>query len=209
MKKLSALIMIVNVCHVSAMAQRIRHHAYTTYYNASKHEPDSVSWDVTSVMLSNDAIATPGPFKVDPKINSCAKPNDYISPGYTVGLLFSWKNAACNLTDQVECLYMSNALPVNSRCYNSDWQAIDDYERSLAVKDKIHVIAGGWGSMLESTRSGLTIPKRIWKAVYADGRWTVWIVDNTANAVGHDYRYWLSTVEQLNAITGLNLQNSH
>ncbi|HVS93305.1 MAG TPA: DNA/RNA non-specific endonuclease [Mucilaginibacter sp.] len=209
MKKLSVLIMIINVWQVPAIAQRIHHHGYTTYYNASKHEPDSVSWDLTSTMLTNDNVPTPGPFKVDPKINACAKPNDYISPGYTTGLLFSWKNAACSPTDQAECLYMSNALPVNIKCYNSDWHTIEEYERSLAVKGKIHVIAGGWGSMPESTRAGLTIPKRLWKAVFADGHWTVWIVDNTANAVGHDYRYWLSTVEQLNAITRLNLQNSN
>jgi DNA/RNA endonuclease G (NUC1) len=209
MKRLFVLMVVICALQLSANAQRIRHHGYITYYNASKHEPDSVSWDVTPAMLTNETVATPGPLKVDPRITACAKPDDYTCPGYSIGLLFGWKNTACNPTDQAECLYMSNALPQNALCYNSDWQTIEEYERSLAVKGKIHVVAGGWGSMPESTKAGLTIPKRLWKAIYADGRWTVWIVDNTTNSVGHDYRYWLNTVEELNAITGLNLQNSN
>lgn len=207
MKKLFFLV-IISAFQLTASAQRVRHHGYITYYNATRREPDSVSWDLTPGMVSGQPVANHGSFKMDPRVYNCAAPGDYERPGYCIGLLFNQKDASGNVADSSECLYMSNALPQNIKCNGSDWQTIEDYVRTLAAKEKVHVVAGGWGSMAETTKGGLSIPERLWKAVYTDGRWLVWIVDNTDVAVGHDYRYWFSTLDQLNAITRLNLQNS-
>lgn len=204
MRKLYLLSLFLCIFQL-AVAQRVRHRSYTVYYNASKHEPDSVSWNLDALMISCTPAERSKVFKADVKIASCAKPGDYDNNRYVAGLLFNPGNIACNNIDAAESYFMSNALPMNNICNTGDWLEIEKYERLLAATGKIHVIAGGWGALPESTKAGLTIPAKLWKAIYAEGHWLVWIVDNTAESTGHDYKYWMKPVSLLNSITTLNL----
>ena len=109
MKRVIFLIIMVYAIHLQG--QTVKHHSYTTYYDASKGEPDSVSWQLTPAMVSCTNPGRQDMFKQDPDIPGSTKPQDYKGSGYDQGHMFPFADAECDATDRFECFYMSNMLP--------------------------------------------------------------------------------------------------
>lgn len=203
MKKL-ILCLAISAAAIVGHAQRIVHHHYVTYYNATTKEPDSVVWDVTPDMVSCPRVTRHDHFQADPDISDCATPHDYTNSHYDKGHLFNYADAECDSVDRIECFYMSNMLPQVHAFNAGDWETVEKYERGLAGQSTIHIIAGGIGS-LGQTPGGVNIPEKMWKAIYANGAWTCWIMDNKSSSTHHELTFWEVPVASFDQQTGLQL----
>jgi DNA/RNA endonuclease G (NUC1) len=204
MKKLLILTLAICFFQLNANAQRVVHAHYITYYNPSKKEPDSVSWNLSSSMVICEREIRKDMFLPDPSIPGCATKSDYTNSGYSKGHLFNWDEAKCDGGSVGECFYMSNMLPQNQPFNAGDWGTVERYERKLAQSQNLHIIAGGSGS-LGKTMGGVNIPDHFWKAIYANGKWTCWSMPNNSSSVGHDYTHWQIPIGQFDTLTGLKL----
>jgi DNA/RNA endonuclease G (NUC1) len=171
----------------------IRHHSYKTYYDSALREPDSVAWDLTPEMVSCTSQTRKNAFRTDPLIKGSASPNDYLNSGYDKGHLFSYDDAQCNETDKVECFYMSNMLPQVHSFNAGDWKVLEMQERIFAKTQRLHIVAGGYGS-LGKLKAGENIPAYMWKAILIDRKYVVWIMPNQKTSTGHAYSRWLTTI---------------
>ncbi len=100
---------------------------------------------------------------------------------------------------------MTNMLPQYHSFNTGDWKKLEMREQKLAKTKKLHIIAGGIGS-IGHLPAGENIPKYMYKAIYMNGSWRVWIMLNDPTSKGHDIdRMWGSTIANLNTQTGLHL----
>jgi DNA/RNA endonuclease G (NUC1) len=187
-----------------ANAQVVKHHSFTTYYNAKTREPDSVAWNLTPAMCSCTPQVRKDAFAQDKQIPGSATPADYANSGYDKGHLFSYDDAMCNATDKVECFLMSNMLPQIHPFNAGDWKVLEMQERIWAKTTTLHIIAGGIGT-LGKLKSGENIPAYMYKAILIKGKYTVWIMPNLKTSVHHPYAYWIKTTAELDSKTGLKL----
>jgi DNA/RNA endonuclease G (NUC1) len=119
--------------------------------------------------------------------------------------LFNAKDAACDGGFYNECYYMTNMLPQYHSFNTGDWKKLEIREQELALTQKIHVLAGRIGS-LRQLPAGEDIPAFMYKAIYMNGGWKVWIMKNSPDSKGHDIdRMWLSDIATLDRLTGLHL----
>lgn len=210
-----------------ATAQVIKHHAYTTYYNAKLHCPDSVSWDLGPQNICK-LVPRKDKFAKDPLNPNSPKPSDFIQlDGYKTnkslelaqGHLFSYESAMCNPVDNIECFYVDQMYEQYQGMNAGDWKTVEVYERSLASSGKIHVIAGfiPTPTMVGKTvipaiaqvlKSGLPVVSYMYKAIYHNGEYQCWIMPNLPTTKGHKANdpIWQVSVEVLNKRTGLNLK---
>jgi len=202
MKKLLTIIFLVS--SICSQAQTVKHHSYITYYDAKIKEPDSVSWDLIPAMVSCGAQARKDAFKADPLIKNSAPPGDYTNSGYDKGHLFCYDDAQCNQVDKLECFYMSNMLPQLHPFNAGDWKVLEMQERVWAKTKKIHIIAGGIGS-LGKLKSGENIPAFMFKAILMDGKYICWIMPNKNDSHGHKYDFWEIDKKTFDQRTGLKL----
>lgn len=185
-------------------AQTVKHHSFTTYYNAQEMQPDSVSWVLTPEMVACEGKVRKDKFSVDPEIPGSVKPSAYKNTGYDKGHLFSWDSAKCSEIDDRECFYMSNMIPQPHPLNSGDWSTLEKQERRWAAIDTIYVIAGGFGSK-GVLPSGVNIPESCWKAIYFQGKWRGWIMPNEKTSKGHKYGYWeVLDIKRFGRIVGLS-----
>ncbi len=187
-------------------AQKIVHHSYITYYNATKQEADSVNWNLTPTMVGcTDAGPRKDKFAADPQISNCPTKKAYTNSGYDKGHLFPYADAECDSIDKVECFYMSNMLPQLHPFNAGDWKTLETQERVWAQTQIIRIIAGGFGSKGQLA-SGVNIPESCWKAVYVDGKWHGYVMPNENTSKGHSFSFWeVLDIKRFDTITGLNL----
>jgi DNA/RNA endonuclease G (NUC1) len=185
-------------------AQVVKHHSFTTYYNPKTRDPDSVSWDLTPIMCACLPQVRKDAFAQDKAIANSATPADYVNSHYDKGHLFSYDDAMCDATDKVECFLMTNMLPQIHPFNAGDWKVLEMQERVWAKVSKLHIIAGGIGT-LGKLKAGENIPAYMYKAILMNGKWSCWIMPNLATSHGHTYTYWMVPVAQLDAKTDLKL----
>lgn len=213
-------------CSGVSMAQTVKHHHFTTHYNASIREADSVSWDLTPDMVDCADQARKDKFAQDKAIPGSAKPSDYAvnssnkeSKFYNPdraswideGHIASYQDMMCNDTDRVECFLMTNMLPQFHAFNAGDWKTLEVQERVWAKSATLHIIGGGIGICKTKLfpdgklPNGEVIPAYMWKAIYMDGRWFCFIMPNDEKSTGHKWDYWMVPVSELDSKTGLKL----
>jgi DNA/RNA endonuclease G (NUC1) len=187
------------------MAQKVQHHGYATYYNASLKEPDSVSWQLSPAMVGCGKVTRKDKFAQDPQLSNSTVRKDYQSSGYDKGHMFPFADAQCDATDQIECFYMSNMLPQLHALNAGDWKTLEEQERTWAASQTIRVIAGGHGTK-GKLKSGVNIPESCWKAIYVDGHWRGFVMPNESSSKGHRFDAWeVKDIKKFDAVTGLSL----
>jgi len=190
MKTLFLVIALSSLIFVSASTpiKGVKHHHYTTYYNADKREPDSVSWDLTSDMLC-DRKPPRVAFTADPQVAGCPGAGAYDEPlngvKYSQGHMFNFDEAKCDETDRKECFFMSNMLPQAQSFNAGDWASVEHQERRWAAAGKVHIVAGGIGSIGRLANSNVNVPDSCWKAIYHDHQWDGYIMANRPDSHGH------------------------
>lgn len=225
--KLFKFLILFILCWQICPAQTLKHHCYVAYYDAALKESDSVSWDLTPVMVSCGDVTRKNPFKTDPLLPHSASPNDYAvnsadaknklynadRPSWIdEGHLMSYQDAMCDPFGIFECFYMTNMLPQVHAFNAGDWKTLEVQERVWAKTATLHILAGGIGINTGLKNfptghlpSGEKIPAFMWKAIYMNGKWTAWIMPNQVTSVGHPYDYWETTTGALDQATGLKL----
>lgn len=207
MKKL--LLLLTLSCSL-AVGQTVRHHAFTIYYNAKNKAPDSVSWNLTPSMLNCGKVVRVDMFAQDPLIKNGPKPSDFVNTTkdktleIAKGHLFSFEDAACNPIDKKECFYVSQMYAQYQLMNAGDWKTVEVYERSLASKSAIHVIAGYIG-IASHLKAGEIVPNFMYKAILSNGKYTAWIMPNQPTSKGHKYNFWEVSLKTLDSETGLSL----
>jgi len=203
MRKIAALFLIA--WSVQVQAQTIQHHSFTTHYNATLGEPDSVSWELTPAMVDCGTIMRIDMFASDPQIPGSTKPKDYKKSGFDQGHLFPYADAQCDSTDRVECFYMSNMVPQLHSLNAGDWKTLETQERHWAGSQAIRIIAGGFGTK-GKLPSGVNIPESCWKAIFVDGHWRAWVMPNEKTSKGHKFGFWeVMDIKRFDRIVGLKL----
>jgi len=199
---LCCLFEVVAVAQITTTDQKVKHNHYTTYYNPVKRAPDSVVWDLTPAMINCASLSGTRHFKQDPDIQGSPGKDDY-SGVWSRGHLFNFKEAQCSETDITESCYMSNMEPQDQHFNAGDWKTVETYEQGLARHGAtLHILAGGIGSQGRNS-GGVTIPQKMWKAIYTNGTWTYWIMDNVSTSVGHNVNKWKTDKVTFDRETGL------
>lgn len=204
MKILIGLLLALCVTFSLGSETVVQHHSYKTYYDAALREPDSVAYDLSPQMTACDPQIRKDAFKADPLIPGSATPSDYTNSGYDKGHLFSYDDAQCSEVDKIECFYMSNMLPQLHPFNAGDWKILEIQERRWAKSQRLHIIAGGCGS-LGKLKAGENIPQFMWKAILVNGRYLYWIMPNSNDTHGHKYDYWLKSKTEFDKATGLTI----
>jgi endonuclease G len=191
MKKLILLILLA-YCG-SAFGQTIKHHDYTTYYDAKLKQPDSVKWLLTPAMLScSTHLARTNKFIEDPQIPGTSFGSDYAGSGFDQGHQFPAQDASCNNTDETECFYFSNMVPQKPNLNRITWKALEIYTRKLASKQPVYVTCGVMGTLGVIGKDKINIPAKCWKRlVYSGGMTECYVMPNNDTVSRHPFKYYL------------------
>jgi DNA/RNA endonuclease G (NUC1) len=191
------LLLILSVIGCNCFGQTIKHHGYTTCFNAKLHCPDSVSWNLSPANICK-LVPRKDKFAKDPLNSNSPKPSDFIQlaaykTNKTVelaqGHLYSYESAMCNPIDNTECFFVDQMYEQYQGMNAGDWKTVEVYERSLAATQSIHVIAGYIG-ITSTLSTSLPIVTYMYKAIYHGGKWEIWIMPNLPGTKGHKYLYW-------------------
>ncbi|HEX8018502.1 DNA/RNA non-specific endonuclease [Mucilaginibacter sp.] len=158
----------------------VKHRHYTTYYDVTEHEADSVSWNLTPEMVTcKDKPVRKDRFADDPLIPDTYRVKDnYVGSSYDKGHLFSYEDASCDSIDRVECFYMSNMLPQPHYLNAGKWKTLEGLCRTWAKTQSLHIIAGGIGHLKTIGNGQVVVPRFCYKAVLVNGSYQCWIFPN-------------------------------
>lgn len=188
---------------MTAMAQTVKHHSFTTYYNAKIGEPDSVKWILTPAMGS---CATKLPrlnkFIADPLIPNTKFNIFYNGSSYDQGHQFDADDASCSTVDEAECWYFSNMVPQTPNLNRITWRALENYTRKLASTQNVSVtcgVIGTLGNMVGTEKvkgivvkhpSNISIPKYCWKRLQYGNTVEYYVMPNQDTVSRHPFTYY-------------------
>lgn len=194
MKKLAFILLsVLSSCSQIALAQEIvvKHNDYTTFYNLSLKEPDSVKWLLTPSMLTcGTHLARTNKFVADPEIPNTNFNSDYAKSSYDQGHQFPAQDASCNITDENECFYFSNMVPQKPNLNRIVWKALEVYTRKLASKQNVSVTCGVIGTLGTIGKDKINIPKYCWKRLVYGKTVEYYIMPNADSVKLHKFTYY-------------------
>ncbi len=111
----------------------------------------------------------------------------FFNSGYDTGHLTASSDRNLHIKDQYATYSMSNMLPMASATnrINGAWQGLEDHLSNLARSGKkLHIVAGGHGSLGTTRRGGNTIPEKLWKvAVVLEPNQTIHDIDASNDVI--------------------------
>lgn len=192
------LMLLLSVVCSNVWGQTVKHHDYTTYYDAKMGQPDSVKWLLTSAMVScTKKLPRTNTFIADPLIPNTKFNIFYDGSGYDQGHQFNADDASCTPIDEVECWYFSNMVPQQPNLNRITWLALESYTRKLALKYNVSVTCGVIGSLgtitgIEKRKdkktgvvtvikhpSNINIPAKCWKRLVYGKTVEYYVMPNT------------------------------
>lgn len=177
--------------HVACMGQVVKHHDYTTYYDAELKQPDSVKWILTPDMLNCSAhLARTNKFTADPAIPNTKFNIDYDKSGYDQGHQFPAQDASCNSIDETECFYFTNMVAQKPNLNRITWKALEVYTRKIASKQPVSVTCGVIGSLGKIGKDKINIPAYCFKRLEYAGRVEYYIMPNRDSVKLHPFTYY-------------------
>lgn len=190
----------------------IKHNGYVIYYNPSIMAPDSTSFTLTKADVNCGTVVRKDEFAADPLLKDGPKPSDFINPTkqpdslqIDKGHTRSFKSSACNPINYKECFFVSGMYAQFHGFNNGDWKEFEEREQLLANTYTVHVINGYIG-VQGHLKAGEIIPTYMYKAIYYNGLWEVYIAPNRPWVHGHPISKWKRTLTELNSKTGLKLK---
>lgn len=207
-KKIKPLVWItflLLVAMANAFGQTVKHHSYTTYYDAKLGQPDSVHWLLTPAMgACKTKLPRLNKFIADPLIQNTKFNIYYEGSGYDQGHQFDADDASCSTVDESECWYFSNMVPQLPNLNRITWRALENYTRKLASTTTVSVtcgVIGSLGKMVGTEKvkgvivkhpSNINIPAQCWKRlVYSGGMVEYYVMPNSDTVSRHPFRYYL------------------
>ncbi len=200
MKKLTLLFVLFASV---AWGQTVKHHAYTTFYNASIGEPDSVTWLLTPAMgACKTKLPRLNKFVADPQIPNTAFNKYYGGSGFDQGHQFDADDASCSTVDEPECWFFTNMVPQRPNLNRITWRALENYTRKLASKQNVVVtcgVSGTFGYMIGTDKvngkvvqymSKISVPKYCWKRLKYGKTVEYYIMPNVDTVSRHPFTYY-------------------
>jgi endonuclease G len=183
--------LILMVIAGNCFAQTVKHHNYTTYYDAKLKQPDSVKWILIPTMLNCAThLARTNKFTADPAIANTKLNADYDKSGYDQGHQFPAQDASCNTTDETECFYFTNMVPQRPNLNRITWKALEAYTRKLAAKQPISVTCGVIGSLGTIGNDKINIPAKCFKRLVYANTVEYYIMPNIDSVSKHPFTYY-------------------
>ncbi|QTE37461.1 DNA/RNA non-specific endonuclease [Mucilaginibacter gossypii] len=191
MKK-TILLIILSVCGTYSFGQIIKHKLYTTYYNQSTHQPDSVVWDLTpSMLMCQGHLKRLNEFKADPDVPFTNLNKDYKKSGYDQGHQMPAQDNSCDPVGELECFYFSNMVPQRPALNRDTWKNLETYCRKLAMRGPVHIVCGVSGSLGKIGPDKVNIPVICWKKLTYSGHTEYYSMPNHDTVKLHPFQYYL------------------
>ena len=206
------------------------HPEFTIGYNAPRGIPNWVSWHLDRADLGQSPRQNN--FRPDaalPRQFYQVSPASYSRSGFDKGHNCPSGDRTADLDANANTFLMSNMVPQAPHNNQQTWAHLEEYGRSQVQRgQEIYVIMGSYGrggtgkeGYLETLDQGrVTVPARIWKVmvilpdglndlqrIATDPGVRVLAVDtpNDNNTVSPDWRQYLTSVDKIEAATGLDL----
>lgn len=177
--------------HNIGQCQVVKHHSYTTYYNAKTHEPDSVKWLLTPTTLAcKTHLARTNKFTADRAIQNTKFNADYEKSDYDQGHQYPAQDASCNPIDETECFYFSNMVPQCPNLNRITWKALENYTRKLATKYTVSITCGVIGSLGYIGKDKINIPAKCFKRLKYGNVVEYYIMPNSDTVSNHLFTYY-------------------
>ncbi len=206
------------------------HPEFTLGYNASRGIPTWVSWHVDRADLGQ--APRQNNFRPDPALPRQfypVAPASYARSGFDKGHNCPSGDRTADLDANSATFLMTNMVPQAPKNNQQAWAHLEEYGRSQIMRgQEIYVIMGSYGRGGTGTngfqqtldQGRVTVPARIWKVlvilpdgtndlqrIATDPAVRVLAIDtpNDHNAVSPDWRQYLTSVDKIEAATGLDL----
>ena len=203
---------------------------YACAYNARRGTPTWVSWHLNAAWLGQ--APRQDDFRPDaalPRQFYAVTPQSYRGGGFDRGHCCPSGDRTADLDDNSATFLMTNMLPQAPHNNQQTWSALEEYARSQVRRgQELYIIMGGYGQGGTGTngyvttldQGRVTVPARIWKVlvILPEGRddlarisagspdLRVLAVDTPNDqAVSPDWRQYLTSVDAIEAATGLDL----
>ena len=205
------------------------HPEFTIGYNANRGIPTWVSWHLDQADLGE--APRQNNFRPDPALSRQfyqVAPASYARAGFDKGHNCPSGDRTADLDVNAATFLMTNMVPQAPRNNQQTWAHLEEYGRSQVKRgQEIYVIMGSYGRGGTGTngfaqtldQGRVTVPARIWKVmvilpdglndlqrIATDPAVRVLAVDTpNDNAVDPDWKQYLTSVDKIEAATGLNL----
>lgn len=200
---------------VSDNAQVYVHTGYATLYNRETMIPDWVAWELTADEVNpQEKLRGKESFRFDPntKGKRTAYREDYRNDqGWQRGHMAPKADMRWSTQAYEETFYLSNICPQNGDLNSGDWANTESLARRMATRyGSVYVVCG---PIIGSNRYGtlgdhkVVIPDAFFKALLLKdgGRWQSIGMVLPNDPTHHDPDHYWCTVNELEAITGLDL----
>ena len=206
------------------------HPEFTIGYNATRGIPNWVSWHIDKADLGQ--APRQNNFRPDaalPRQFYQVSPASYARSGFDKGHNCPSGDRTADLDANANTFLMTNMVPQAPHNNQQTWAHLEEYGRSQVQRgQEIYIIMGSYGrggtgkdGFAETLDQGrVTVPARIWKVmvilpdgtndlerIATDPAVRLLAVDtpNDNNSVSPDWRQYLTSVDKIEAATGLDL----
>jgi endonuclease G, mitochondrial len=149
---------------------------YALSYNKSLGHANWVAWELTKVNFgTSDRQDDFRPDTYLPTSWYHVKTSDYTNSGFDRGHLCPSADRTFTLEDNSATFLMTNIIPQAPELNREAWARLEDYCRSLALKDyRLFIIAGTYGTGGEGSKgiattikNGINVPAHTYKVIVA------------------------------------------
>lgn len=146
----------------------IRYKGMTLSFNAEKHVPNWVAWELTGNEADGSEPRAQD-FMADPSVRGCANPWDYSYSGYDRGHMAPAGDMKWDAEAMSQSFYMTNICPQVKSLNSGAWKRLEEKCRNWARIDSAIVIVAGPVLSDELTETigatGVVVPQRFFKVI--------------------------------------------
>lgn len=154
----------------SITSEIINYTGFTVSFNADKHQPNYVVWELTQDETEGE-VSRRNKFLTDYRVNGCATDADYRRSGYDRGHMAPAADMKWSETAMDDCFYFTNICPQNNRLNSGAWSKLEAKCRQWAKRYKSLVIVCGpvlTDNMPDKIGpNNVPVPQRFFKVVLA------------------------------------------
>ncbi len=201
---------------------------FSLAYNNSRGTCDWVSWHLSQAWKGSATRCNC--FKIDPLLPTSfyrASTSHYTNSGFDRGHMCPSEDRDGSAADNEATFFMSNIVPQAPNNNQVTWANFENYLRTLLPSNEIYILSGVYGQGGTGSNGGVTntiyngsivVPSRLWKValilpvggndvsrISASTRVISVDMPNTQNANSQPWGFYRTSVDDIEAATGLSL----
>jgi DNA/RNA endonuclease G (NUC1) len=209
---------------------------YALSYNNNRYTPNWTSWHLDSSWRGSaprqddfraDSTLPPGYHQVQGGAVS-GETNDYSGSGFDRGHMCPSADRTSTIPDNSATFLMTNMVPQAPGNNQGPWANFENALRAFLPSNELYILSGGAGvggigesGAASVLASGVTVPNKTWKAalILPVGDNDISRVDNNTRIIAvimpndtairpDDWKKYLATVDQIEALTGYDLYSN-